>query len=179
MTPEQRAAMRRRILDAARIRFLETGLDGLSMRGIASKVGVSSMTLYLYYDGRQDIVRHIVAEGFEQLNWELRDAAVTASDANKLPSVCEAYLSFALQNSSYYQAMYRYLADRGEGPDELLDEALEEPRRVITELLGDPLRSTALWSALHGLAMLAIGGQVAAAGSAEEVSRLLAKEFAA
>lgn len=179
MTPEQREAMRRRILDAARARFLETGLDGLSMRGIASKVGVSSMTLYLYYDGRQDIVRHIVAEGFDQLNWELRDAAETASPNNKLPCLCEAYLTFALQNPAYYEAMYRYLADKGDAPDDLLDDLQTEPRRVIAEIVGDDMKATALWSALHGLAMLAIGGQVTGDDSAGEISKLMAAQFAA
>ena len=60
---ESSAKMRARILEAARTRFLEEGLDG-SDAVIASLVGVSSMTLYLYYESRQDIVRHIVLEGF-------------------------------------------------------------------------------------------------------------------
>ncbi len=170
MTPEQREAMRRRILDAARIRFLETGLDGLSMRGIAAKVGVSSMTLYLYYEGRQDIVRHIVAEGFDRLNWELRDAVETASPKKKLPSVCEAYVTFATENDAYYQAMFRYLAEHGKKSDELLDNLQKVSQQILAEMLGDGLKATALWSSLHGLAMLAIGGQVNEQQLADQVS---------
>ena len=178
MTPEQRDAMRRRILDAARERFLETGLDGLSMRGIASKVGVSSMTLYLYYDGRQDIVRYIVVEGFEQLNWELRDAEVTACASKKLSSVCEAYITFALENPAYYQAMFRHLAERGPKADEVLDESQTVAQQIIAEIVGDKAQATIIWAGLHGLSMLAIGGQLDERAASIALAKLLADKLA-
>jgi len=171
MTADQRAHMRSRILDAARERFLEGGLDGLSMRGIASKVGVSSMTLYLYYDSRQDIIRHIVAEGFALLNAALRDATKSAPASDRIERFGESYIKFALDNPRYYAAMFQYLADsRAQGED--IDGMLVEPsgealgilKNAVTEVSGEPggsdKRAATIWCALHGLAMLSIGGQL-------------------
>ena len=111
MTHDQRAKMRARILEAARERFLEEGLDGLSMRGIASKVGVSSMTLYLYYESRQDIIRHISVEAFKQLNVEIEKAAKSGKPGEKIRQVLDAYIKWALANHRFYGAMYNYVAD--------------------------------------------------------------------
>ena len=167
MTEEQRAKMRARILEAARTRFLEEGLDGLSMRSIASLVGVSSMTLYLYYESRQDIVRHIVFEGFTSLNDTLDEVALLGSERDKLTKLMQSYLGFVTDNASYYAAMHRYFT---EDPERRNDPLLKEPVGHVVELLCDVFsglttkeaRSKAMlvWSAMHGAAMLQIGGHL-------------------
>ncbi len=186
MTAEQRAHMRSRILDAARERFLEGGLDGLSMRGIASKVGVSSMTLYLYYDSRQDIIRHIVAEGFALLNGVLASSIKSTPAADRIEEFGSSYVQFAADNPRYYAAMFQYLADsRAEGADadamlvEPSGEALTMLAAVVTDVSGEPdgaeKRAATIWCALHGLAMLTIGGQLAPHGvSTGDVRSLIA-----
>ena len=179
MTPEQRAQMRKRILDSARERFLECGLDGLSMRGIASKVGVSSMTLYLYYGGRNDIVRHIVAEGFLMLNQNLRDALDAAPEGEELEHFSRAYLAFALDNAKYYLAMHRYLLDADDTPDELVDGPRDTAVALLSDILGNHKKAVAVWSGLHGVSQLAIGGQLPANGTASDVGALLAAKVAA
>lgn len=188
MTPEQRAKMRSRILDAARDRFLEGGLDGLSMRGIASKVGVSSMTLYLYYESRTDIVRHIVAEGFGLLNEALQHASASGAAADRVKKFGDAYIKFALDNPRYYAAMFRYLSDHDAGgEDELIAGPSDGPVQTLKDImaaagLGDAeaeKRAAALWCSLHGLAMLAIGGQFAGKGvQPAEVSQTIAGDAA-
>jgi AcrR family transcriptional regulator len=169
MTAEQRSRMRARILDAARVRFLEDGLDGLSMRSIAARVGVSSMTLYLYYESRQDIVRHIVLEGFVQLNDCLNSVALLGSRDEKLSKLGKAYLEFVKDNERYYAAMHRYFSDHESSKD---DPILAQPVGHTLSLLSEIIRTggasdadakrkaAAVWAALHGLAMLHIGGQL-------------------
>lgn len=184
MTAEQRARMRTRILDAARDRFLENGLDGLSMRGIASNVGVSSMTLYLYYDSRDDIVRHIVAEGFGLLNSALDQEVRIGHASDRLERLGRAYLEFAVENSRYYAAMFQYLGDnRVNGSDELISPAAGNAIGVfaatITEVSGEPegaqTRAATIWASLHGLAMLSIAGQLEHHGvTTEQVQSLIA-----
>jgi AcrR family transcriptional regulator len=184
MTAEQRAQMRARILDAARERFLEGGLDGLSMRGIASKVGVSSMTLYLYYDSRQDIIRHIVAEGFTLLNRALEEAIKGGHTSDRIERFGKSYIGFAGENPRYYAAMFQYLADtREEGPDEVVSgpssRAMDLLRGAVVDVSGEPegaeKRAATVWCALHGLSMLTIGGQLEPHGvKTEDVRSLIA-----
>lgn len=173
MTPDQRAKMRARILDAARDRFLAEGLSGLSMRGIASKVGVSSMTLYLYYESRHDIVRHIVAEGFRMLNDALAGHEGVKDPADRIQKMSDAYVSFALEQPKYYAAMFlipleegnestrAMLAEPAAGAVKQFEKAFGEASKAGAEA---KKRAAALWAALHGLAMLAVGGHLQAVG---------------
>lgn len=179
MTAEQRARMRARILDAARERFLEDGLEGLSMRGIASKVGVSSMTLYLYYDSRQDIVRHLVAEGFTKLNEALEDQN-DAPVEERVELLGQAYLRFALENPRYYAAMFGYLArHRVNGSDELISPVSERALQLLEDALlsagktetAARAHAASIWCGLHGLALLSIGGQLTSSGVGTEAVR--------
>ena len=166
MTPQQRERMRTRILDAARTRFLEDGMACVSMRQIARGVGVSSMTLYLYYEDRRDIVRHIVAEGFELLGAAMA-AELGGSPADRVVRVGQAYVRFALTNARYYVAMYQYLSEDGPCLDGLVADASRRPVDILaaaiarTTQMADPrCKAAALWSALHGLAQLSIDGQL-------------------
>lgn len=175
MTHDQRAKMRARILEAARERFLEEGLDGLSMRGIASKVGVSSMTLYLYYESRQDIIRHITVEGFKQLNAEIDKAAKASKPADKIKQVADAYIKWALANHRFYGAMYNYVADDfADVPNDPLLNGMERRTESDVNDTANAIKSafvaaghsesaasrhsTFLWGALHGAVTLQIGG---------------------
>ncbi len=158
--------MRARILDAARDRFLAEGLGGLSMRGIASKVGVSSMTLYLYYDSRHDIVRHIVAEGFRLLN-EAVGSAEGKDGAARIPKMCDAYLKWANDNPKYYAAMFNVATESlGGEPDPMLAEPTGQVMKMLEAAYAEgskadaSKKAAAAWAALHGLAMLSIGGQL-------------------
>lgn len=151
--------MRARILDAARDRFLSDGLAGLSMRGIAGKVGVSSMTLYLYYESKPDIVRHIVAEGFRLLNEQC--GAAGGDGAARIAKIGEAYLRFALDNPKYYAAMFNVPTEHlGGEADPMLAEPTTGVVKLLAGALGDTKKAAGIWAGLHGLAMLAIGGEL-------------------
>ena len=56
LTEEEIAAMREHILDAAGQLLHEEGPDGLSIRAIADRVGVSHMVLYTYFANRDALV---------------------------------------------------------------------------------------------------------------------------
>ena len=188
MTAEQRSKMRARILDAARARFLEEGLEGLSMRSIASRVGVSSMTLYLYYESRQDIVRHIVLEGFTQLNECLGRVVLLGSLEEKLNKLARAYFGFVVDNERYYAAMHRYFTDVDERRnDPLLAAPVGQVLTLLTEVIStghlppdaSRLQAASLWSSLHGLSMLYIGGQFDSADlDGSDVLAVFCKTFA-
>ncbi len=55
-TPEEIEEMRRRIIDAATELFREEGFDGMSIRKIADRLGVSHMVIYTYFKNRDALV---------------------------------------------------------------------------------------------------------------------------
>jgi len=60
---EERAGQKRRaILDAARVLFSEQGLGAVSMATLAQAAGVSTATLYRYFDAKEDVFACVIDE---------------------------------------------------------------------------------------------------------------------
>jgi AcrR family transcriptional regulator len=56
VSPEHKAGVRERLLDAAYACLLETGLEGLTTRAVLDRAGMSAGTLYHYFSGKDDLV---------------------------------------------------------------------------------------------------------------------------
>ena len=54
------------ILEAARNLLAEGGLDALSMRAVASQVGLSATAIYHWFEGKEDLVDRVVLHGFRR-----------------------------------------------------------------------------------------------------------------
>jgi AcrR family transcriptional regulator len=63
-----------RILHAARARFLNDGVDGASLRGIASDAGTSIGMVYYYFPTKDDLFFGVVEELYAQLLKEIEAA---------------------------------------------------------------------------------------------------------
>ena len=63
---------RDRIVAAARELYEEKGIQGLSMRMIASRVGLPTMTLYGYFPSKMAIVRALWSMAFDPLLFAMR-----------------------------------------------------------------------------------------------------------
>jgi AcrR family transcriptional regulator len=66
-TDQEIKAMRERILDAALALLQQEGLERVSIRKIADRIGVSHMLLYSYFDNRAAIICSLRERGFEQM----------------------------------------------------------------------------------------------------------------
>jgi AcrR family transcriptional regulator len=56
VSPEHKAGVRERLLDAAYACLLETGLEGMTTRAVLDRAGMSAGTLYHYFSGKDDLV---------------------------------------------------------------------------------------------------------------------------
>ena len=171
MTASKRDAARPRegdlrtaVLDAARQLLVREGYRDLSMRDVASAVGCSVSSIYLYFAGKDEIVHTLMDEGFERWHRRMREIAEGEGTAEeRLEAVCRAYVEFGVANPEFYEIMYMFHSDRmARYPKELFRrarrnlDALGEliaayaPEAVPT---GDDVRiaATALWSTLHGM----------------------------
>ena len=56
------------ILEAARDLLAEGGIDALSMRAVAARVGVSATAIYNYFENKQALVESVISIGFERFD---------------------------------------------------------------------------------------------------------------
>lgn len=160
--------LRRALLDAAAAVVEAEGVQALSLRDLARRVGVSATAPYHHFTGKADLVCALSQDALTDL-----DAALAAADgrpgtpAERLCAQGVAYVRFAVDRPERFRAAFRPelgdpFADLAEGV------ALEEMpafRRLmatVREVESDPERQTALalscWAMVHGLAALLVDG---------------------
>jgi len=107
MTKKEVEKIREKILDTALNIIIEEGFNNLSLRKIASRLGVTATTIYNYYTNKDEINLMIRIRGFEKLHDLLikRSAASTKME-DRLKAMIRAYIEFGLTYPSYYDIMF-------------------------------------------------------------------------
>jgi len=146
--------LEQRILTAASRLWSRGGEKALTMRGVAKAAGTTTPTLYERYHDREDILRALRLKTRREL-YSVLTPTRTLSEA------IQSYLKFALDNSHGYQVLFDGV---GRPP------SLYEPWpsfNLMRNRLAEHLRSNprqhnrlmlAIWSLMHGTAMLIIRG---------------------
>jgi len=94
-----------RIFAAARDLFDKDGADGVSMRRIAEKVGITPMAIYKHYPDKEALLNALMLDGFAA--WEARVEKLDAAEPLAwLDQMSEAYLDFALDEPRRYEAAF-------------------------------------------------------------------------
>ena len=142
------------ILSAASRLWARGGEKALTMRAVAKAAGTTTPTVYERYRDRDDILRALRLETRRQLF-----AALSATST--LREAFQAQLEFALAHSHAYEVLFDGVAK---------PPSLHEPwpsfnlirNRLVERLGGNPRQHTrlmlAVWSLMHGTAMLIIRG---------------------
>jgi AcrR family transcriptional regulator len=165
------AGFRERLCEAAERLFSERGPDAVTMRQLASELGVSPMTPYRYFKDKDDILAAVRAGAFDRFAEALETAYAEPGDARaRSTKVAEAYLDFAFAHPQTYKLMFDL-----HQPNELnypdLRRAAERARRTMSSyvgglieagvLAGDPEEIGAMfWAATHGVVLLALAGKL-------------------
>ncbi|PAQ16037.1 TetR family transcriptional regulator [Bacillaceae bacterium SAOS 7] len=101
--------IKKEIIDAARQLFLDEGYQHVSMRKIASKIGYTPTTIYIYFKNKEEILLHLLEEGYGLFYHELKiayDHSFDQSHEIKLFNMCEAYIYFGLKQPDYYNIIF-------------------------------------------------------------------------
>src|SRR5512142_2849651 len=94
-----------RIFAAARALFDQNGVEGVSMRRIADKVGITPMAIYKHYPDKDALLNALMLDGFAV--WEARVEALKAAEPLAwLQAMGEAFLDFALDEPRRYEAAF-------------------------------------------------------------------------
>lgn len=150
------------ILEAARDLLAEGGIGALSMRAVASRVGLSATALYHYFDNKEALVDRVVQHGFQRSEEYLRRAVenLPRGSMERVAALGEAYIQFALRNRQYFKIIF---AIRPEQPRAINDVPGQGGYVVLRESVVEAMESGAirqadpdvvvlfLWSVVHGL----------------------------
>ncbi len=159
-------ALREELLEAC-VRLIEAeGIGAVSLRRVAREAGVSAGAPYHHFPDRAALLAAISVRGFEQLATDLRAARAQGADARAvLLAMVVAYVEFARRRRAYFQLMFRpELSQPDKHPDARA--AGDAAFAVLKEVVGgcgaaDPDGlAVSLWAFGHGLASLAIDGQL-------------------
>ncbi|HYD40456.1 MAG TPA: TetR/AcrR family transcriptional regulator [Anaeromyxobacter sp.] len=189
-------ALRRALLDAALRLVEEQGVEALSLRELARRLGVSHAAPGHHFPDRLALLVALSAEGFERLAGDMEAAAEgRPPGAERLAAVGEAYLRFALDHPAHLQIMFgpevggmRIRPPELRAPSERARGVLDE---TIAQLAGVPPRGPgaprdpivevhtfAAWALLHGAARLWIDGPLRASMERRGAGRARFEELA-
>jgi AcrR family transcriptional regulator len=163
--------LRDEILAAAERILIETNdQSALSIRAIASAVGVTPPSIYLHFADRNDLVFAVCERHAEQLERAMAHAAAEVEDPwERIRRRGYAYLSWGLGNPEHYRVLLMSRPDHT--PDRLLDERLADTAGLVPAAedvaaaladgqlvaVGDPVETTEiLWMMIHGMVSLLI-----------------------
>lgn len=161
-----------RIVEAARDLLAQGGMDALSMRAVAARVGISATAIYHYFENKQALVDRVVLSGFRRFEDYLQSAieGLPEDSRERLHALGLAYLRFAAENRQYFKVMFtiqpedpRAIEDLpGEGGYVVLRDTVERAMNVGTIRRDDPdLVALYLWCHVHGLATLSLACETA------------------
>ena len=98
--------LRKQILDAAKVVFKQEGFEATSIRKIASAIGYSPTTIYLYYKDKSDIIHALHTEGFALLNSRFSVLAMVEHPFERLKAMGRIYMQFAMEHGDFYEVMF-------------------------------------------------------------------------
>ncbi len=164
--------LRRALIDQALQTIDREGAEGLTLRGVGDALGVSRTALYRHFSDKQALIAAVAREGFRTLRIALLDAwERQAHGFPGLEAMGEAYVQFAIAHPSHYRVMFGRFVESGLRDPELIQEAgaafqalldalLELQREGLARPDDPPTQARFVWSVVHGVAMLAIDGQL-------------------
>jgi AcrR family transcriptional regulator len=143
----------------------ETGSEeSVSLRAVASRVGVSVPSIYLHFADKQALLDAVCEEVFEALHVTMKEASADAPDAwEGLRQQGVAYVRFALANPEHYRIVMMRGPSDHDPSDEIASGAFGHLLDGVTACIGlgvlegDPVElGLKLWAAAHGIASLLI-----------------------
>ncbi|MBL4739868.1 MAG: TetR/AcrR family transcriptional regulator [Sneathiella sp.] len=99
--------MRKKIADTAQTLFLKEGYFAVSIRRIASEVGISPMTIYKYYDSKIHILRQLWALIFKDVFAKIARISEEENDPIlRLNSIAQSYVGYWLNHPDHYRMVF-------------------------------------------------------------------------
>jgi AcrR family transcriptional regulator len=172
--------LREALISAGRVLIEQRGLQGFTLRECARRAHVSHAAPAHHFRSVDDLLAEIAAQGFDDLTAAMDAAAARERDpARRLAALGRAYVTFALANKAVFELMFNRgarsndnarLATAGkiayarliEGIGSVVPQRSPASRQAMADLA---------WAGVHGLAMLALGGEFDREGRSDTAFR--------
>lgn len=105
-TEIERQQLRTLIIDAARELFVTRGVEAVTMREIAKRIGYSATSIYLHFADKEALLRAICDTDFLALATSLQAVLQIQNPIERLQAFARGYATFALTNPNHYRLMF-------------------------------------------------------------------------
>ena len=159
--------LRAALIEASLELIQEKGARALTLREVASAVGVSRMAPYRHFTNRSDLLWEISEAGFGKFAdaLETAKAGAPADFASQLDAMALAYVRFSMQHQAYYEIMFGHPVEAEQGSKRsspngerafgiLLQTVLDGQASGAVRDQDPMLLARAVWSLVHGISTL-------------------------
>ncbi len=171
-TDAEKQLIRTVIMDAARELFIHQGVDAVTMRAVANKIGYSATSIYLYFSDKEQLLRAVVDADVLKLAQALQSTLKISDPLERFLQFGKHYVQFALANPNHYRMMFMtqhppcdpaLSSIEQHNPEQdayaqligVVNNACEAG--IFKDELTDPvLIAQTIWAAMHGLCALQI-----------------------
>lgn len=157
--------VRARLLDEALDILEHEGLQGLNLRDLAARAGITAGSLYHHFDGKAALLAELAAAGFEELRRRVERAGGQAAEGGRVRAWALAYFGFAQDRPALYGLMFDPTIAHA---PQVVTARVQAVRTIQVLVEGSPVlpRSSApldkialaVWAAAHGAASLTLSG---------------------
>ncbi len=168
MTRAANLDLPKRILEEAEKVVVASGYQGINMRNLAKKIGVSATAIYHYFSSKDEILRNLRLRAAEILNARIRSIPGELPARDFLKALGKEYIAFAEENPNFYRLLFEApLDDRTEGLADhpVLYYTYRAARDALARMaetggIPDDPRYGAMmgWIMLHGFSSLMMSG---------------------
>jgi AcrR family transcriptional regulator len=169
LSSDEVEAFRERLCDVAEQMFAAHGAEDVTMRELATALGVSAMTPYRYFKDKDAILAAVRTRAFTRFAAAMREG-MSVLRKRSFRDGGDAYFKFALENPAAYRLMFDTQHSTYDRYPELVA-ATEAARDTMSAWLreleaegrfrGDvDLYAHAIWSVMHGAVMLELSGKL-------------------
>jgi AcrR family transcriptional regulator len=100
-----------KIITVAQKLLDKEGADAVSMRRIATAVGVTPMAIYRHYPDRAALLNALANTGFEELAAQIARLPSSGGIEQRLTMMLDLYLTYALENPRLFELMFLKLRE--------------------------------------------------------------------
>ena len=169
----EKKELKNKILEKAKDILLKEGWQQLSIRNIATAIEYSPATIYLYFEGKDEIVYQLMEMGFTRMSKYFEPILEVAHPVERIRKSGTAFVEFALTNPEWFELLFntpehvcnvdKYMEDSNPGLRvfEILLQTCEEAiAKGYTRIDDAEVLATMSWSMVQGLVMLVRSGHL-------------------
>jgi AcrR family transcriptional regulator len=158
------------VVEATRDLIVADGLEAVSLRRLAARLGVTAPALYAYVADKHDLLRAVAEGEFERLIATM-ETIDEPDPVQRLRRLSRAYIDVALREPELFRTMFLFppdLAVAGATGEELplattsfqlaLDAVTEAIESGTLRALDPTVAALTLWTATHGAATVLLLG---------------------